>query len=310
MTKAIFIFIASILLVYPVVSGIGEISLSNQLFICLPFILFLGLPHGAIDNVLFVKDNPINNSEFIALYLVSIVLYIVLWLIFPISAYMLFLILSAYHFGQSQFTHYFDQQRFFQQLLFAAWGISILTGFMYFKAAEIELLMIQSSEFSFFRSVHQEDLMFGLFVGSTIITIMLLLILGLRKKMKWEAFFMEHLVLLLILTCFYLMPLLIGFTLYFVVLHSFKVLREEYDYLHAEMNVNSLSGFVRIVAPFSLFAIFGIILLFALIYFKVLAFSYGYCLLIIISSITLPHVFVMNKFYDLLFTRNFFKTVV
>ena len=303
MTKAIFVFIVSILLIYPLVSGIGQVTLSDQLLLCLPFILFLGIPHGAIDNVLYIKDKSLNNKQFIGLYLISIGLYIGLWFVLPILAYIIFLVLSAYHFGQSQFSHYFQKQPLINKILYALWGAAILSGFMFFKSEEIAILMESSVEFSYFQAVHQEYLLQVIFYASTFMTLVLMLILRLRSRISWEVMFMEILVFMLILVCFYLMPLLIGFTLYFVILHSFKVLKEEYDFLNEEMGVKSILGFVKIIAPFTLLAVFGIFLMYGLIYLDMVSLSYGYCLLIIISAITLPHVFVMNNFYELFFHK-------
>ena len=307
MTKAIFVFFVSILLIYPLVSGVGEVELSDQLLLCLPFILFLGIPHGAIDNVLYIKDKSLNNKQFIGLYLISIGLFIGLWFVLPILAYIIFLVLSAYHFGQSQFSHYFQKQPPFNKVLYTFWGTAILSGFMYFKASEINILMVNSVEFSYFKSIHQESLLNIIFVASTAITIVQMVVLKFRSLISWETLFMELLVLLLVLVCFYLMPLLIGFTLYFVILHSFKVLREEYQFLSKELGVKSIADFIKIIAPFTLLAIIGIFLMYGLIYLDILTLSYGYCLLIIISSITLPHVFVMNSFYDLLFKNDLQK---
>jgi len=299
MTKAIFVFIASFLLLLPFVLTTGGIPNSYQLIICLPFILFLGIPHGAIDNVLYIRDKRIKNIQFISVYIVFIVVNIALWFIFPWLAYIAFLLLSAYHFGQSQFSHYFKNQHISKQLLFLFWGISILSALIYFNIADIQQLMLQEEEFAVFRPFHQESLLLTLFLVSSIVTFLLMLVLNIRKALTLESFFMEALVFSLILICFYLMPLLIGFTLYFVILHSFKVLREEYGFLLTEKKVSSVGNFIKLVSPFTLISIFGILIIYGLIYFKLFTLPYGYSLLIIISSITLPHVFVMNRFYKL-----------
>lgn len=299
MTKAIFVFIASFLLLLPFVLKTGGIPTSYQLIICLPFILFLGIPHGAIDNVLYIRNEGIKNIQFISVYIAFILINVALWFIFPWLAYIAFLLLSAYHFGQSQFSHYFNNQHLSKQLLFLFWGISILTALIYFNIADMQLLMIQEKEFAVFMPFHQENILRAIFISSSIGTFSLMILLLFKKALSVEAFFMESLVFLLILVCFYLMPLLIGFTLYFVILHSFKVLKEEYDFLNAENEVSSLGNFIKLVSPFTLISIAGIILIYGLIYFELLSIPYGYSLLIIISSITLPHIFVMNRFYGL-----------
>ncbi len=307
MTRAIFVFIASVLLLLPFILNEGGIPISYQMIICTPFLLLLGIPHGAIDNILYLRNNPIKNGKFIGVYLVLVGLNIGLWVILPGVAYIMFLLLSAYHFGQSQFSHYFNKQPVIYKVLYLFWGVSIISGLVYLNVEEIQQIMSQHKEFAAFYSLHQENHMFYIFLISTICTFLLMIFLTAKKYLSLETLLMEMLVLTLIIACFYLMPLLIGFTLYFVTLHSFKVLREEYRFLNSERVVNSISNFIIMVTPFTLFSIAGIGLLFGLIYLNILSLSYGYCLLIVISSITLPHVFVMNSFYNLLFRRNFYK---
>ena len=303
MTRAIFVFIASFLLILPFVFNAGDITLSSQLLICAPFLFLLGIPHGAIDNVLFLRDNQVKNREFIGVYLVIVGLNIILWMIFPGIAYILFLLLSAYHFGQSQFSHYSTKHSLVYKALYFFWGISIIAGLIYFNIDEIHLFMNESDKFALLSALHEESMMRTIFLSATTITIALMVFLSIKKSLHPEAFLMEILVISLVLICFYLMPLLIGFTLYFVILHSFKVLREEYIFLNSRNEVSSISSFVKLVAPFTLLSIGGIALLFGMIYLNILTLPYGYLLLIAISSITLPHVFVMNRFYNITLAR-------
>ncbi|MDP4685572.1 MAG: Brp/Blh family beta-carotene 15,15'-dioxygenase [Salibacteraceae bacterium] len=297
MSKATFIFISCLFLLLPFVLSADKIESSYQLIICTPFILFLGIPHGAIDNVLYLRDKRMSNAQFISVYLIIIGLNVLLWWAFPSFSYILFLILSAYHFGQSQFNHYFQKQSIPHLLLFIFWGITILSSLIYFNLDEIYLIMESTPEFAVFDPLHQRQDMLYVLLGSCSITLFIMLFLAIKRSLMLYDFMIEVLVLALILVSFYFMPLIIGFTLYFVILHSFKVLREEYGFLAAQKEANSITQFIKMVAPFTLFSIAGILILFAAIYFQFLNLTYGYCLLIVISSITLPHVYVMNKFY-------------
>jgi Brp/Blh family beta-carotene 15,15'-monooxygenase len=265
MTRAIFVFIASILLFIPVIYQAGDISVETQLAICTPFLLFLGIPHGAIDNVLYIRDKNISNFKFIGIYLVIIAANVGLWLVTPVLAYVLFLVLSAYHFGQSQFSHYFKSQPPLTKALFSLWGLAILSALVYFNLEEIYSVMANSSEFNQFSVVHGELFMMYFFAAAFIGTIGILIYQSIVKVISIETLMMELLVLSLILICFYLMPLLIGFTLYFVILHSFKVLREEFNYLKSEQKVNSVKSFAAIITPFTLLSIFEIAFLFGIL---------------------------------------------
>jgi Brp/Blh family beta-carotene 15,15'-monooxygenase len=297
MSKSIFIFFSCVLLLTPFFLEGKGVEVSTQFFICLPFLLLIGIPHGAIDNILYLKNSGLTNSQFISIYLLVIALNICIWLITPIIGYGLFLIISAFHFGQSQFTHYFVHKTPSFQVLSFFWGVSILSGLIYFNADEIIAISVGDTYLSEINALHKLLNISALFFGSTIISILLLCFSVFLKKIKVENLLMETLVLLIILVTFYLLPLLISFSLYFIILHSHKVLKEEYYFLKKDNQINNFSHFVKILAPLTLLSIFGILLIFALIKFNFINISYGYSLFLIISSITLPHVFVMNRFY-------------
>lgn len=307
MTKAIFIFLASLLILVPIILNYGYIPIATQLLICAPFILFLGIPHGAIDNILYRKNHSVNNTLFIGVYLLIIAINVVLWFAVPIVAYCVFLTISAYHFGQSQFSHYLGKQALISKMIYLFWGLTILAGLLFFNATEIVQINNEQPQFAEINALFTENFIGLLFVSSTILTLGLLFFSKIKQVLSLENLLMELLVLGLILVSFYLLPLLIGFTLYFVILHSYKVLSEEFRFLKSEATVKSALEFIYLVAPLTLLSFFGIAFLFVLIYLDILAMTYGFCLLIVISSITLPHVFVMHQFYDLLFSKQFYQ---
>ena len=304
MTKAAFLFISSVLMLLPFILNAGEVDMRMQMLICLPLLLLLGIPHGAIDHVLYLRKNKNKNTQFVIVYLVIVGLNILLWLVLPSIAYLVFLLISAYHFGQSQFSHYLQNQAISHKAVYLFWGLALLSGFIYFNLAEIQVLTKNLDEFAAFAPLHQRTLILGIFLSTGVVTILLLVYLVQQNILRLEQVFMEVFEMALILICFYLMPLLIGFTLYFIILHALKVLREEYEFLRAEKEVHSFLNFMQLLSPFTLVSIAGIAMLFALIYLNILKLSYGYLLLMVISSITLPHVFVMNSFYNLLSLKN------
>ncbi len=303
MTKAIFVFIVCLLLGTPLVFWAGTIPVSDQLMLCLPILLLLGIPHGAIDNILYQRTRQISSFKFIGVYLVFVGLNIAFWFFLPSLAYLSFLLLSAYHFGQSQFSHYFSQQNFAAKALYCFWGIALLSAYVLFNLSEIHLVMATYTEFGPFAPLHIKGPMLLITGLSFLLFLGHLAYFRFSKQLSLEVVMMELLVFGLMLLGFYLMPLVIGFTLYFVVLHSFKVLREEYQFLLTQGIAKSFWGFIKMVAPFSLFSILGIGFLYALIEMQLLEVSFGYGLMVIISSITLPHVFVMDDFYQVLFRK-------
>ncbi|MFT4970182.1 MAG: Brp/Blh family beta-carotene 15,15'-monooxygenase, partial [Chitinophagales bacterium] len=274
MTKAAFLFISSVLILLPFILNAGEVDMRMQMLICLPLLLLLGIPHGAIDHVLYLRKNKDKNTQFVIVYLVIVGLNILLWLVLPSIAYIVFLLISAYHFGQSQFSHYLQNQAISHKAVYLFWGLALLSGFIYFNLAEIQGLTKNLDEFAAFAPIHQRTLILGIFLSTGVVTLLLLIYLVQQNILRLEQVFMEFFEMALILICFYLMPLLIGFTLYFIILHALKVLREEYEFLHAEKEVHSFLNFMKLLSPFTLVSIAGIAMLFALIYLNILKLSY------------------------------------
>ena len=97
---------------------------------------------------------------------------------------------------------------------------------------------------------------------------------------------------------FYLFPFIIGFTLYFVILHSIKVMKYEYNFLKKESKKFNLIIFLKLVTPYTLLSLFFTGLFFMLSYNELISISIPLLSIIIISAITLPHAIVMHIFYN------------
>ena len=85
-----------------------ELFVSSSLVVALVLIVFIGIPHGANDHLLFFnlinKSVDKNNKKsilFFASYIGLIILYVCCWYLFPTFSLGLFILISIYHFGQS-----------------------------------------------------------------------------------------------------------------------------------------------------------------------------------------------------------------
>ena len=107
MNSFTFIYIIGVFIILNLFQGFTNISLENQLIYSSILILLLGIPHGAIDHVLFFKKRKMSQLKFYSLYLGLSFLFVILWHIFPVTSLILFLLISAFHFGESQFADIF-----------------------------------------------------------------------------------------------------------------------------------------------------------------------------------------------------------
>jgi len=297
MTRSLFIFLSCILLLLPFIGMAGMVSISTQLFVCFPFILLLGIPHGAIDNILYRRTSSISNTNFIVTYLGLIGANVLLWILWPAMAYALFLIISAYHFGQSEFSHLITHQGVLSRTLYFFWGVTVLSSLIFLNHSEIAAVTPAYAELESIAVIHNLTLIRNILGVGIVMTTALIAVHYRAGFLSMESILMEILVVGAIMVVFYLLPLLIGFTVYFVIMHSVKVLREEYLVLKDSKMIRDVTGFIKMLLPLTIFSILGLLLLWMVVQMELIQTSYGYIVMISVSAITFPHVFVMNRFY-------------
>jgi Brp/Blh family beta-carotene 15,15'-monooxygenase len=299
MNKLSFIFLCAFLIIVTVFAGLQSVDISYQLIGSLLFIVLLGIPHGAIDHIIFLEDNRTAKPiHFYGFYFGLMGLYVLSWAIFPMLSLMLFLIVSAYHFGQSQFSDLTVHKSFRNHILYFVWGCSILSGLILYNIEDILSLSSLSADMLYLSPVFDELVFSFLLPLSSIVTVFLLIVTFKKNRISGERFLFEIYLFVLIHICFYILPLIVGFTLYFVILHSFKVLSEEFTYLKSRRDNFSIRSFLKLLFPITLISVFGggIIMLSA--QYQLIGISNGLLVFVLISVLTLPHSIVMDDFYQ------------
>lgn len=268
-----------------------------QFTICGVLIMTLGISHGGIDNILHQNKTNRSNKLFIPIYILAGLINASLWFIFPNLAFFLFITISAYHFGQSQFIEYQNGIRFLDKLLYFAWGLTLLFGLIHFNKLDI----LSSKWFNTISIPLMSailDYSISLYISTLAITIFVLLFKLSRKEMLIQNFFLELFQIFLISFTFKTLSLIVGFTMYFIILHSLRVLNHEYKYLKAKSIFKSNIEFVKLLIPLTLLSIIGILLIISAIILFNVNISYALLALILTSSVTMPHTYVMEIFYN------------
>ena len=103
--------------------------------ISLVFILLFGVPHGALDHkIYFSTSSNKGKAKFFILYTGLIVAYLVWWFFEPVSAFVFFLLLSAFHFGQE----FLEEHRVQNSLLLnLIWGYLIIIAPLLYNYEEV-----------------------------------------------------------------------------------------------------------------------------------------------------------------------------
>ena len=236
--------------------------------------------------------------KFYSLYLGLIVLFVAALLYFPLLSFLFFLILSAFHFGESQFVDAKLSLWKFNPLLFLFWGLALLATLMYYNIGELVAITAYFKDTQDLGVVYNEGLIFYFFALTNFTTIGILLYLFYNKQLTAKRLSSELFLIALIHLTFFLFPFIIGFTLYFVVLHSIRVMNQEYLFFKSEDGSFGLVEFLKLLLPYSLLSIFFTAVLLVLSHLGYLGISIPFLSIIIISVITLPHAIVMHIFYN------------
>ncbi len=297
MNSFTFIYIIGIFIILNLFQGFTDISLENQLIYSSILILLLGIPHGAIDHVLFFKKRKMSQLKFYSIYLGLSLLFVILWHILPVTSLILFLLISAFHFGESQFADIFFKKSL-RYIFYFFWGLCLLSTLMYYNVNELYDITSYFDDTIVLDKIYNKEKIGIFFYLTNFVTIISIIALTYFNKINKDRLFSELFLLFLIHATFYLFPFIIGFTLYFVALHSIKVMNDEFKFLKDEDKNFTIIRFLKLLAPYSILSIIGTSFLLILSFYNFIPYSIPFLTIIIISVITLPHAIVMNIFYN------------
>lgn len=248
------------------------------------FMLFLlatlGVPHGAND-FLYRKDKSMRGSvRFLSLYLGTMAAYAVLWYFAGVAALLLFFAISVFHFGQANF----EESGFFnpESLL---WGFLVILWPVAFSAQEAFAIFEVMIDNSF-----QAPSRFTLISVAVFFTLIYLIITALNRK---KHFFKLLLQMGLLIGWFYMVPLIPGFVIVFSLWHALQSMTYQYNF-YVTANKNKRAARRTFWINMVVFSLISLLFLAGYVYF--FDFHVG-ALFILLSLITLPHVFVMDGLY-------------
>lgn len=292
-----FIYLVGIYLLLNLFQGFENIGIENQLIYSSIFILMIGIPHGAIDHILLFKKREMSQIKFYAIYLGLIIGFIMMWHFSPLYSLLFFLLISAFHFGESQFAD-IKFYPFLKNLFYFFWGLSLLSTLIFYNIDELNKITLYFDDTLALEKIYNTSKVRLLFYFTNAITVLAIFAMTIFKKIKIERLLSESFLLFLIHITFYLFPFIIGFTLYFVALHSLKVMNDEFIFFKEENPKFSILDFLKMLAPYSILSIFFTAILLSLSYLNYIPYSIPFLSIMIISVITLPHAIVMNIFYN------------
>ncbi len=185
------------------------------------FVIFFGLPHGALDTLYAKKSNLYYNFigfiTFNIVYLLVGLITFFLWLFFPLLCLFIFLLISILHFSEDWKT----EISFLQRIILAA---SIITLTVFFHREEVEIIF-----FSLTSSTYIANLSLFFYYANYLLLPMLLIVL--LYNIRNDKIVLN--IITITLTAFFLNPL-IYFLCYFCFFHSVKNFKESKNFLFSD----------------------------------------------------------------------------
>ena len=267
-------------------------------------ILLLGIPHGAADLLVATQNAGSGESKFsmpafFINYLGRLMAFaLVLWFL-PLFGNVLFMFLAAYHFGETDL-HTFKTDTLIGKSLVTTYGLVILSVIIMPHFNEVrpifELFQAGSDNIGFINWLdgHRNEIIFSciaLFIISAGLYFYKFRITNGQEILKFSA---QFVLILLILNK---LPMLLGFTFYFVIWHSSLSLDNITSYLKRGSSLNTVKRITKQIAFYSILAIGGI-LIFGSVGFMfsnntaMMAYSF-----LGLAVLTAPHMQIMHDMY-------------
>jgi beta-carotene 15,15'-dioxygenase len=271
-------------------------------------IILLGIPHGAAD-LLVAKQNaycerkPFLGSVFFINYLGRLLLFALLIWQLPWVGILLFVLFAAYHFGETDL-YFFSTNTVKGKLFVFSYGWVILSVILLNNYGEVlELLRLYDN------SAHSSDILkwIGLFryqlLSFSVFFFFISTFLFFNGKNYHEDLKGHFLIqLLAIVVILFYLPLLQGFTFYFVIWHSLLSLRNIVRYLRLS-DQYKYTQILRQIVLYSVLAIVGMVLFGIAGYLWSGANAIVIGLLIGLAVLTAPHMQIMQDMYKNIRTR-------
>jgi beta-carotene 15,15'-dioxygenase len=279
-----------------------------QVYLFVGGIVFLGIPHGAADVMIGMgSTNSLHKSlsapYFLAKYAGRLLIFwfIIYW--FPLTGIFLFLIFSAYHFGETDL-HQFDTKTLSGKVFVFSYGLVILCVIIMQHFTEVmPLLDIVTNETTLpgLGNIIEPYKLLALSISGLFFFFAAFIHLYHHSgNIRFEGILVRFCCIIIIL---YYLPLMLGFTFYFIVWHSvlsiqmiFKYLKNEKSYAKADISTQMVKYSLLALTALAIVGYFG--------YQFSNRSSFIVYIFLGLAVLTAPHMQVMYNMYNKIRSKN------
>jgi hypothetical protein len=279
------------------INSVFVLNNSTQISFLIAVLILFGVPHGALD--LYI-DQHLHKSEsnqkiFLLKYIANIIAYALVWYFFPLAALVIFILITAYHFGEIDWLGKTDNviQKMAYSVIGLLWILLLLSKNINF-ALQIFIRMERSAFDENQWTVLASKIYPITLIGLALVYIILFFFKAhFFSKNKYYYYLILQQAILIIFALY--MPLWLCFAFYFGFWHSllsFDKIRITFDMPN---NIIGWKNLLIKAAPFSIMAWFGFLYITFLTLNSKDASGIFTLLFISLSVLALPHLQIFTK---------------
>jgi len=257
-------------------------------FACYALILTFGIIHGANDILILLKGKKTNkytvlNQTFKYFSIVMIICLI--FFNFPVVSMLFFVLFSAYHFGEQQWTIFENNNSKSLTFFYFIFGALIFLILFTLNSTEVSEIIFDITSFYIPQYFFKISLIALIVLNSVFLVV--------NYKILKPQLFHQFILFLVMSIVFIFFDLLPAFAVYFVFFHSIPSIIEQAEYLFEDSSTESFKKFIIKGLAYWLIAIIFLGILYLVIKDKI-DFSLG-IFFSFLAAITFPHVLVIYK---------------
>ncbi len=292
--RGVAIFFVLFALLFP------QVLANTEMVIAAALIVLIGIPHGATDHLIFLQLRSTflgsrGIEQFYLHYLLLMAAYSIIWWLMPAVALAIFLLLSVYHFGQSNWNYVQFPSKVEASITYLLWGsfVLLIPIIWNFEDAASIIASITRSQPMMLSAGWRQALCLLLLLSNG----WLIVYLRVQRRIDRAHLRGELLNLWIMSVLFFFAPLLLSFVVYFVFWHSISSMADQVQFFRREAPHYNWKNYVRQALPLSAVAVGSLVLLYFLQ--RQLGFQTNIGLLFIfISVVTLPHMILIELLYS------------
>ncbi len=269
---------------------------SGQLEIILGFVLIFsfGILHGSND-ILLINSITQLRVKFpfiivVSTYSLTVLSAVILFYFLPLLAFSLFIVFSAFHFGEQHWNYReLGISKKIRNAFYFVYGLLIIQMLFIFNTKEVIETIKSITE----HTISEIFIMYS-FILNVIVFTGFTVYLFFKSQAFKSTILIEFFYLFIFGIVFKTSSLIWGFAIYFILWHSIPSLFEQVTFIYGDVKRLNILNYCRKAFPYWLISLIGIAIVYFIFkdkkMFSAIFFSF-------IAALTFPHALVINKMF-------------